>query len=134
MKYILIKKHLILDEVLVNVHEPLEINGVKPEEGNKMFKYEYKNLNLNTNFTGIILLAKNFIDTMYVHMGFQRPLAFKTVLGLEFEKGEIVLFQDLSKQMEERRKKNPYKGAQPNSKSTKDIETWIEKAFSLDFD
>ena len=134
MKYILIENHLILNELLVNVHEPLKINGVNPDQGSKMFKYEYKNFNLKTNFTGRILLAKDFIDSMYVHMGFQRPIAFKTVLGLEFEKGKLVLFQDLSKHMEERRKNDPYKGAQPNSKSTKDIEKWIEKAFSLDFD
>ncbi|MFX0023307.1 MAG: hypothetical protein ACFE9S_13355 [Candidatus Hermodarchaeota archaeon] len=134
MKYILIKNHLILDELLVNVHEPVKINGVKPEQGNKMFKYEYKNLKLKTNFTGRILLAKDFIDYMYVHMGFQRPIAFKTVLGLEFENGELFLFHDLSKEMEERRIKDPYRGAQPNSKSAKDIENWIEKTFSLDFD
>jgi hypothetical protein len=134
MKYILIENHLILDDLLVNVHEPLKINGVNPEQGSEMFKYEYKNLNLKTNFTGRILLAKDFIDSMYVHMGFQRPIAFKTVLGLEFKNGELVLFQDLSKQMEKRRKKDPYKGAQPNSKTTKDIENWIEKAFSLDID
>ncbi len=134
MKYILNKNHLILDDLLINVHKPLEINGVKPEQGNNMFKYEYKNLNLKTNFTGKILLAKDFMDSMYVHMGFQRPIAFTTVLGLEFKNGELVLFQDLSNQMEERRKIDPYKGAQPNSKSTKDIENWIEKTFSLDID
>ncbi len=134
MKYIFNKNQLILDELLVNVNEPPEINGVQPQQGNSLFKYHYKNLNLKTVFTGRVLLAKDFIDSMYVHMGFQRPMAFKIVLGLEIKKGEIVLFQDLSKQMEERRKKDLYKGAQPNSNSTKDIENWIEKTFSLDFD
>jgi hypothetical protein len=134
MKYIFIKNQLILDELKVNVTDPPKINGVEPQQGDNLFKYHYKNLNLKTNFSGKVLLAKDFIQSMYVHMGFQRPIAFKIVVEIEMKNGEIISIKDLSKQMEDKRKKDQYKGAQPHSNSKKDIEKWIEKTFSLDYD
>jgi len=71
---------------------------------------------------------------MYVHMGFQRPMAFKTVVEIRVENGDIILLKDLSKQMEVRRNSNPNKGAQPQSNSQKDIEKWVKDKFSLDYD
>jgi hypothetical protein len=91
-------------------------------------------LNLKTNFTGKVLLAKDFIQSMYVHMGFQRPIAFKTVVEIQVENGNIISLKDLSKQMEARRNENPNKGAQPQSNSQEDIENWVRDKFSLDYD
>lgn len=134
MKYCFTKNRLILDEIRVNVADPLKINGVEPQKGDSLFKFHYTNLNLKTNFTGSALLAKDFIQSMYVHMGFQRPIAFKTVVEIQVENGDIILLKDLSKQMEVRRKNNPIKGAQPQSNSQKDIEKWVKDKFSLDYD
>jgi len=134
MKYVFTNKCLIIDEMLVNVDDPPEINSIKPQQGNDLFKYHYKNLNLKTNFTGKILLAKDFIQSMYVHMGFQRPMAFKTVVEIELKHGEIINLKDLSKLMEEQRKNDLYKGAQPETNSKKDIEKWVKQTFSLDYD
>ena len=99
-----------------------------------MFKYYYKNLNLKTSFTGKVLLAKDFIQSMYIHMGFQRPIAFKTVVEINVERGEIISVKDLSKQMEDHRDLNPNEGVQPLSNSQKDIEEWVKDTFSLDYD
>jgi len=134
MKFLFTKNQLILDELLVNIADPPKINGVKPQQGNDLFKYHYKNLNLQTNLSGSVLLAKDFIQSMYVHMGFQRPMAFKTVVEIEIKNGEIISIKDLSIQMEEHRKKDLYKGAQPQSNSKKDIEKWVKQTFSLDYD
>jgi hypothetical protein len=71
---------------------------------------------------------------MYVHMGFQRPMAFKIILEIELKNGEIVSLKDLSKQMEEYRKKDIDKEAQPQSNSKKDIMEWVKQTFSLDYD
>ncbi|MFX1365022.1 MAG: hypothetical protein ACFFCE_02745 [Promethearchaeota archaeon] len=133
MKYVFTKSLLILDELQVNVDNPPKINDIEPQQGNSLFKYHYINLNLQTNFTGSILLAKDFIQSMYVHMGFQRPMAFKTVLEIEIRNGKIISLRDLSKMMEEQRKKDLYKGAQPQSNSKKDIEEWVKQTFSLDY-
>ncbi|MHA2007496.1 MAG: hypothetical protein ACXABO_07175 [Promethearchaeota archaeon] len=134
MKYLFINDQLFLEEMRVNAKNPPEINGVKPEPGEHSLKYSYKNLNLKTNFTGKILLAKDFIQSMYVHMGFQRPIAFKTVVEIKVEEGKVISLKDFSKQMEDQRNANPYKGAQPQSNSQKDIENWVKEKFSLDYD
>lgn len=71
---------------------------------------------------------------MYVHMGFQRPIAFKTVVEIEVDEGKVISLKDLSKQMEEQRNTNPYEGVQPESNSQKDIEKWVREKFSLEYD
>jgi len=138
MKYNFTKDLLILDGMLVNTKKPPKINGVEPQMGKdtdiSLFDYCYTNLNLKTEFTGKVLLAKDFIRQMYVHMGFQRSMAYKTVVEIQVENGTITGIRDLSKQMEEeRKKKDSYKGAQPRSNSSKDIESWVKKTFSLDY-
>ncbi|MFX1476841.1 MAG: hypothetical protein ACFFCI_01800 [Promethearchaeota archaeon] len=134
MTYIVINSQLILDKMRVNTKNPKAINKVKPESGGDLFDYSYKNLNLKTEFTGKLLLAKDFIRSMYVHMGFQRPMAYRTVVELYLEKGKITLFRDLSKKVEGERNLNPLKDATPPSNSHEDIEKWIKKTFSLDYD
>ncbi len=137
MKYKFTNDRLILDGMLVNAKKPPEINGVEPitakETGNSIFDYCYQNLNLKAEFTGTVLLAKDFIQQMYVHMGFQRPMAFGTVVEIQVENGNITEIRDLSKKMEEERQINIYKGAQPRSNSNKDIEDWIKNTFSLEY-
>jgi hypothetical protein len=134
MTYIVNNDQLVLDKMRVNTKNPKEINNVKPESGGDLFDYCYNNLNLNTEFTGKLLLAKDFIQSMYVHMGFQRPMAYKTVVELHLEKGKIILFIDLSRKMEGEREENAFKGAAPPSNSHEDIEDWIKKTFSLEYD
>jgi hypothetical protein len=133
MKYLFTKDKLILDEMRVNTNDPPKINGVAPEKGEDSFKYHYKNINLQSEFTGTILLAKDFINSMYVHMGFQRPMAYETVIEIRIKNGDIVLLKDLSKQMAKRREKDESKGAQPQSDSEEDIKKWIDETFSLDY-
>ena len=137
MKYNFTKDQLILEGMQVNTKKPPKINGIEPqtakETGNSLFDYCYQNLNLKTEFTGKVLLAKDFIQQMYVHMGFQRPMAFKTVVEIQVENGNITEIRDLSEKMEEERKKDVYKGAQPRSNSREDIENWVKKTFSLDY-
>ncbi len=134
MRYIFSNNQLILEGMEINAVDPPKINGVEPQAGDRLFKYNYKNLDLKTNFTGNVLLAKDFIQSMYVHMGFQRPITFKTVVEIQVKSGEIISLKDLSKQMEKRRNKNPCKGAQPQTDSQKDIEKWVKQTFSLDYD
>ena len=126
---------LILDNMRVNTKKSKKINGIKPQtgNGNRFFKYHYKDLKLKSNFTGSILLAKDFINSMYVHMGFQRPTAFETVVELYLENGEIILMKDISKQIEDYRNNDVDRGARPRSNSMNDIGKWIEKTFSLDY-
>jgi len=134
MEYNFINNKLVLTGMRVNVNEPTKINSVEPQKGDSLFKFHYNNLNLKTHFTGSVLLAKDFIQSMYVHMGFQRPMAYKVVVEIEIENGEIISLKDLSKKMEDQRQKDINKGAEPNSNSMKDIEEWVNQTFSLEYD
>lgn len=132
MYYDCVDDQLILDGMDVNAREFIEVNGKKPEEGQNFFKYTYSNLGLKTKFTGTILLARNFIDEMYVHMGFQRPMAFRTVLEITVVEGDITKVKDISERMKKMREDDPYKDEQPADPSK--VGEWIEKTFSLEYD
>jgi len=151
MRYKIIENQLILDGFWCNADEGdiPEINGVKPIKMPEvkpdsittsedwmsfMFKYEYKNLNKRIQFNGSLWLAKDFIDSEYVHMGFQSPTAYRTVLKFDFEDGIIVNVEDKSKAAEKSREKGECKEAQPRSMASGDLEEWIIKRFSLDID
>lgn len=131
---------LILDEMHTRTNDNIPVNGVSPKEqgdGDQMafFNTFYENLGLKTKFTGWLLLAKDFIPEMYVHMGYQSPDAFRTVLEIYVKDGNITEVRDVSKDMEERRKSSEsMKPSQPDSSDDSDIETWVKDRFSLDYE
>ena len=140
MKYDCIDGKLVLDGMDIRTQEdPPAINGIKArsnkeESGFTMFSHSYEKLNLKTRYTGSMLLANDFIESMYVHMGFQRPMAFRTVLEIQVQDGDIVSVSDLSERMEELRQQDRDRGAQPDSRSDADVASWIDDTFSLDYD
>jgi hypothetical protein len=136
MTYCIVEKHLNLHEMNVTVKDikgkPPVINEVKPKlEKKELILLTYDNLKLKTQFTGKILIAKDFIDSMYVHMGFQSPISFETVFELEFRKGELISTLDLSKKMKEYRNLNISDG---KLGPTENLQEWIARTFSLDYD
>ncbi|MGY5851972.1 MAG: hypothetical protein RTU92_00225 [Candidatus Thorarchaeota archaeon] len=149
MRYDCIDGQLVLDGMTVYSEEGPTINGVEPTASQEGFRTShavayavfggrplakvYENLKMKTKFTGSILLAKDFIREMYIHMGFQRPIAFKTVLELQIQDGDIINVSDLSEKMEEIRMRGPGMGAQPDSEADEDVRKWIEGTFSLDY-
>ncbi len=133
MKYDCVDNQLLLVGMDVNSNESPDINGVPPIKGANYFAYGYVDLGLKTHFSGSLLLARDFIQEMYVHMGFQRPMAYKEVLEITIKSGDIVEVRDLSEEMEQRRKMDSSKGAQPKSRSEPDVKQWIEDTFSLDY-
>ncbi|MFW9954459.1 MAG: hypothetical protein ACFFD3_07895 [Candidatus Thorarchaeota archaeon] len=134
MYYDCVDGELLLNAMKINVNDPKPINGVQPEPIEDLFKFGYQGLRLKTHFTGSIMLAKDFIPEMYVHMGFQRAIAFRKVIDLQIQDGSILVVKDFSEEMERRRRENPSKGARPNSPSGVDVSSWIEHRFSLKYD
>ncbi|MHA1555985.1 MAG: hypothetical protein ACTSPM_03535 [Candidatus Heimdallarchaeota archaeon] len=98
------------------------------------FRYYYKDVYLKQPFTGSLLLGNKPILEEYVHMGHPSPTSFQTVLKFDFEKGNIIKVEDISKEVEETRKQGDPKGYSPDSDSAEDIKKWIDKRFSLDLD
>lgn len=136
MTYMVVEEHLQLQEMKITVEEikgklPI-INDVKPKIDKKgLIHLTYEKLKLKTPFTGKLLVAKDFIDSMYVHMGFQSPISFETVIELEFKEGVLLKVGDLSNKMKIWREMEISDGKQ---KSYHDIQAWIARTFSLDYD
>lgn len=108
----------------------LPIEGTRPTRKKHDFAYTYNDLNVNVPFTGKIRLAKDFIQKFYVHMGFQKPTAFKTVLDITLKNGQIVDINDRSQEV--RRKLGAFKKRYDSTDM--DDNDIINEAFSLDMD
>lgn len=128
--YKLDDNYLTLQDMQLNTQEAKKINGVKPKKTEDMFKFHYQDLNLKLDYSGKLLIARDFIDEMYVHMGFQRPISFRKVVELDFNNGELLSVNDLSEQMENRRNKSPADGARPKTMKDKDVKNWVKDTFS----
>ena len=126
-------EELFLVDMEINNEEELELNGIKPEIRDQGLRLYYQNVNLKLEYSGKLLIAKDFIQSMYVHMGFQRASSYETVLELEFKKGNLISVKDLSSKMKKRRKTQPNEGLEPKSKDEKGIKEWIKDTFSLKY-
>ncbi len=129
---------LILDEMHTRTSDKIVVNGVTPEEpekegGYSFFNTIYKDLGLKTKFTGSVLLAKDFISEMYVHMGFQSPDSYRIVIEVHAVDGDIIEVKDLSDEMEKRRRTGRVAPSMPDSDGDSDIKDWISDRFSLDY-
>ncbi len=104
----------------------LPIGEILPER--KDYQATYHELSEVIPFTGKLRLAKDFIKELYIHMGYQKPTSFKTVLDITLKDGQVVKIRDRSREMEEKR------GAFKKRYRSGDIIQKIDEAFSLDMD
>ncbi|MCX5812946.1 MAG: hypothetical protein NT178_10440 [Proteobacteria bacterium] len=54
-------------------------------------------------FNGKIRLARGFIKEPYINMGYQKALAFRTVLDITLKDGQVVKVKNRSQEMEQKR-------------------------------
>jgi hypothetical protein len=101
----------------------LDISPVINTEGKKA---TYSNLHVIVQFSGKIRLAKDSIREFYIHMGYQKPTAFKIVLDITLKNGRVVEIKDRSEEMEKKR------GAFKKAYESGEMKKSIEDAFSLD--
>lgn len=106
----------------------LTIQGVEPSIENNQATYH--ELNVRVGFTGKLRLAKDFIDELYIHMGFQKPTAFKTVLDFTLDQGQVTNINDRSREVEQKR--GAFKDYYDSDSA--DLSKRIHDAFSLDMD
>lgn len=116
--------------------ERAELPGL---EGHRPTKDEwsghvYKDIAVRVPFTGGILLADEFIQELYVHMGFHPAWKYREVHELLFEEGKLLHAQDRSSAMAALREKLSQGALQPGHRASRDeIARWIEGTFSLDY-
>ena len=104
----------------------LPIGGIEPTK--EEYQATYYGLSVEVPFTGEIRLAKDFIEELYIHMGYQKATAFKTVLDIYLTNGRVDSIDDLSQEMEEKR------GAFKKRYKSGNMMQTIQEAFSLDMD
>lgn len=126
-----VEDSLILDGLWLNTKEPKDINGQKATKSPSFFDYYYEDIGYFWNFTGSITIAKDFLQNMYIHMGFQEAVAFETVLKLTFKEGKLTKVTDLSKFYLEKRENKDYE-REPLDPTNKDsTKEWIKERFNL---
>lgn len=134
MGYKIENGELLLDWMFIrtDLSTPPSINGIegqKSTEEYSMFSHRYESLNIKSHFTGKFLIGKDFIRDLYVHMGFQKPITYKTVLEVFVEEGSVTEIKDRSIEIEKIRKE-----AQDFDPEKESVQKFVHDSFSLDYD
>src|SRR5262249_17791255 len=109
--------------------------ALKPDDGGtRLFDAVYEGLAHPVQYSGGLLLAADFIEEWYVHMGFHPAWKYREVHELVFRDGDLVQEADRSEQIAESRQElrdrplEPVRGAR-----RADIKRWIERCFSQEY-
>lgn len=142
--YVVQDNHLLLDRLEINngseddrhlkFKEPPPLNGRAAEistEDRSWFKHSYSKLAMPIPFSGGLLLARGFIEDLYVHMGFHPAWKFKEVHELIFKDGSLSQGSDRSAEMAKLREGMKGKG---ECEDMQELTAWIERCFSLKYD
>ena len=92
----------------------------------------YENVHLLIPYTGKVLLGKDFLRDYYIHMGYQRPFAYKTLMEFIFEDGILLDTVDHSKTAEKLRESINLEDPMWEL-GAGNIPQFVEDSFSLDY-
>ncbi len=115
-------------------YEP--IGGVLPAFDKACDCAHYTGLNVPVNFGGSLLIGRDFVQEMYVHMGFQKPFAYRVVKELLFEEGHLLVETDYSDKIDQMRARmiKTQTGKVTQDLNDHRLKKWIDWMFSLDYD
>ncbi len=110
----------------------VEVNGHEKNPSKYMGHHLYQDVNLPINYTGRIVVGKDFLREYYIHMGYQRAWAYETLLEFVFKNGELVEIIEHSEVA--KRLREDMEGKRDRSKAVQkeDIEKFVSDSFSLD--
>jgi hypothetical protein len=133
--YKVYRKRLKLSNLSINIedHEYKKLfKALNIDSDPNVSHYHYidylDNLLIDVDFTGKILIGKDFIHGFYIHMGFQSAFSYQNVWSLEFDHGLLGKAEDLSPEMEDLR--NSYIENIKGNKEPLNLFEWIEERFS----
>jgi hypothetical protein len=137
--YVIRDNVLYLDQLYLSTmgHPQILLNVVPQQDPEKIkiFDAYYEGITYKTHFTGGLLLGDDFINELYVHMGFHPAWKFRNVYELIFEDGHLIQEHDRSEAMLTLRKKMGSSKQIPLFGSKrKDIKNWISQCFSLEYE
>jgi hypothetical protein len=128
-------QRLLLDRLAICLEGPAAaLFGVqpKPDQGQiPLFDVIYEGLRHSVPYSGGLLLARDFIRELYVHMGFHPTWKYRVVHELVFRDGELMQEADRSEQIAEFRREIAHRPLEPGYGAKRsEIERWVEKCFS----
>jgi hypothetical protein len=131
-------RRLLLDSVSTWLEEPApKLFGIparKRQDDREIFGTVYRRLRQPIPYTGGLLLGDDFIEELYVHMGFHPAWKYREVHELEFEDGELVREADRSAEIAEFRRDLSERVLEPGLEdSEEDVKRWIERCFSQEY-
>ncbi len=104
------------------------------EEMRAQLNATYVRLRHPMAYAGGLLLARDFIEKLYVHMGFHPAWKYREVHELIFNAGELVQETDRSAQVEEFRREIAHCALEPDfAEGPEAIGKWITGCFSQDY-
>jgi hypothetical protein len=129
---------LLLDKLCVSQRTPApELFGIapkKPESRPSFFDVVYERLAHPVPYTGGLLLGRDFIQELYVHMGFHPAWKFREVHELIFEKGMLTQASDRSQEIAGFRAEVSERALEPgHGASRREIERWVARCFSQQY-
>ncbi len=132
--YAIRERRLLLDTVAIcleGVAPPLFGVAPRPDHSKlAAFDYVYDRLQHSVAFTGGILLARDFIQALYVHMGFHNAWKYREVHELVLRDGEVVQETDLSAKVAKVRRLLCSQPLEPGpSASRSEVGKWVERCF-----
>lgn len=136
-EFAVVQGRLVLDELHVRLKRPGEgpaINELKPYLKNGCDHYE--GLGYQLEYSGGLLLADGFIQSLYVHMGFHPAWKYETVIELIFDAGILKKEIDRSDRMAEIREMafNSWnESAAMRMPKMNEIRRFVERAFDRSY-
>lgn len=109
-----------------------ELFGVLPEADRGWGAFKYAGLDVAIPFSGGLLLGADFIRSLYVHMGFHPAWKFCSVVEVLLDEGRVTEWHDRSIDVE-RIRHAIESGESPEPDRRKDMHSWIERTFTLDY-
>jgi hypothetical protein len=107
-----------------------QLNGVDAQRDGPG-THSYLGLKWPIPFTGRLLIARGFIQSLYRHMGFHPAWKFEESWELDFEQGRLANARELSAEMSALRER--IQAGEEDDPDSVERPGWIERTFKLDF-
>lgn len=144
LQYQIVNGQLLLAKATINLTGEEEITARKelgpllfgkiPSQTTNRNGWDYDGLEQPIGFSGGILLGSDFIDDLYVHMGFQYPWKYRLLFEAIFEWGRLLECHDRSAAMAVLRSDFKHQLSYPElGLGGEKFKTAFDKCFSLNY-
>ena len=115
--------------------QPPDLNGVTAvlEKKSLLGGWRFCDVGLPLAYTGGLVIGRDFIRELHVHMGFHPSWKYQHVFELVFEEGRLVDARDVSPEMTRLRTQIHNERGPGNLATIDQIEKWVANCFSRNY-